>query len=79
MTLRALASYHSRMLAELDHLAGRVGQLASLAHDLREENHSLRASLAEKLSETGALQARLDAARMRIEGLLTVLPPEGSA
>ena len=67
------------MLAELDHLADRVGQLASLARDLREENHSLRSSLAEKLSETSSLQARLDASRTRIERLLAVLPSESSA
>ena len=65
------------MLAELDHLADRIGQLALVAHELREENHSLRASLAENRSETSSLHARLDAARMRIENLLAVLPADG--
>ena len=65
------------MLAELDQLADRIGQLALVTQDLRKENHTLRASLAENRSETSSLHTRLDAARMRIESLLAVLPSEG--
>ena len=62
------------MLAALDHLADRIGQLAQLTQNLREENHSLRAALDENKVETRALKARIDAARSRIEVLLDKLP-----
>ena len=66
------------MIAELDHLADRVDQLARMARALREENHSLRAGMAENHSETSSLHVRLDAARMRIERLLAALPSDGA-
>ena len=64
------------MLAELDHLADRIGQLALLTQSLREENHSLRTALDENQAETHTLKARLAAARSRVEALIDKLPDD---
>jgi cell division protein ZapB len=62
------------MLEELDLLAARVLQLATLTQQLREDNNSLRFQLGESQSETRLLRSRLDAARARIETLIEKLP-----
>ena len=67
-------AYHFRMLEELDLLAARVLQLATLTQQMREENNSLRFQLGESQSETRLLRSRLDAARARIETLIEKLP-----
>ena len=67
-------AYHFAMLEELDQLAARVLQLASLTQQLREENNSLRFQLGESQGETRLLRSRLDAARARIETLIEKLP-----
>lgn len=62
------------MLEELDQLAARILQLATLTQQLREENQELRLQLGESQNEARLLRSRLDAARARIETLIEKLP-----
>ncbi len=62
------------MLEDLDHLQTRIDQVVALALQLRGDNQSLRAQLAETQVEARRLQSRLDAARARIDALIEKLP-----
>jgi outer membrane murein-binding lipoprotein Lpp len=62
------------MRAELDQLAERISRLATLTHELREENQQLRQQLLAATADTRSLKSRLDAARQRIEALIDKLP-----
>jgi uncharacterized protein (TIGR02449 family) len=64
----------SDMLAELEHLEERIGALARLTQDLREENHALRQQIHAAEGDVRSLRSRLDAARQRIEALIEKLP-----
>jgi cell division protein ZapB len=62
------------MLDELEHLAERIDQLATLTRELRGDNKSLRLALTDAQAEIRSLRSRLDAARVRIEALIDKLP-----
>ncbi len=63
---------------ELRALEERIGQLAALARRLRAENAELRQSLLMAQSETRALHAKVEAATIRLQGVLDRLPEEAA-
>lgn len=71
--------YSSAMEAELNSLDDRIQQLIRVAERLRTENGELRQQLAASLNEGKQLRDRMTAARLRLEGVLTRLPPDGEA
>lgn len=64
------------MQEHLDALAGRIRDLVSLVHQLRDENQTLRTELAGAQTEVNALQKRVTGAVHRIDRLLERLPAE---
>ncbi|MBX9962362.1 MAG: hypothetical protein K2Y35_04855 [Burkholderiales bacterium] len=64
------------MEAELNSLDDRIQQLIRVADRLRVENGELRQQLATSLNEGKQLRDRMTAARLRLEGVLTRLPPD---
>lgn len=64
----------STMVAELDRIAERVGNLARLVVALREENQRLQRALDERDAENTRLKGTVDSARERVEQLIAQLP-----
>lgn len=64
------------MDAELKALEERVGQLVELTHRLRGDNRELRQRLAQAVSDNKRLNEKVDAAKARLENLLSHLPEE---
>jgi len=64
------------MDAELDSLDAKIGQLVQLCHRLRKENSDLRQELAAAQILNRQLSERIEAARARLESLLTRIPAD---
>lgn len=64
------------MTTELDALEGKIDQVLALCRTLREQNRDLRRQLAGLDADHRALQGRMDAARGRLENLVTRLPEQ---
>ncbi len=62
------------MVNELNALESKIAQVASLCRSLRAENNQLRQQLAISEDEKKQLEARMDAARNRLEQLAQQLP-----
>lgn len=62
------------MVNELNALESKIAQVASLCRSLRAENNQLRQQLAISEDEKKQLEARMDAARNRLELLAQQLP-----
>ncbi|MFN3544779.1 MAG: hypothetical protein ACK4UX_08000 [Thiobacillus sp.] len=64
------------MHAELDALEARIRQVAELCHTLRRENIALRQQLLASQQDVKQLNAKLDAAKSRLQTLLNTLPED---
>ena len=64
------------MDAELKVLEEKVGQLATLCHRLRIDNHDLRQQLASAQNDNKQLAEKIGTATTRLETLLTQIPEE---
>lgn len=64
------------MDAELRALEEKVGQLVELTHRLRGDNRQLRQQLAQAMNDNKRLSEKVDAAKTRLESLLSRLPEE---
>jgi cell division protein ZapB len=64
------------MDAELRALEEKIGQLIELAHRLRGDNRQLRQQLAQATNDNKRLNEKVDAAKTRLESLLSRLPEE---
>jgi phage shock protein A len=62
------------MLDDLELLATKVGDLASLVQSLRTENQQVRAQLATATGELDAMRSRVDEASRRLDLLMERLP-----
>jgi len=71
--------YHSRMLDQLDALAGRMRELVAHVRQLRDENHQLRTQLATSQAELAALNERIETATRRLDELIARLPQDAGA
>lgn len=76
MTQREDDYYSVTMDAELDSLDAKIGQLVQLCHRLRKENSDLRQELAAAQILNRQLSERIEAARTRLESLLTRIPAD---
>ena len=76
LTDRDFPNYIPRMDAELRALEEKIGQLVALTHRLRTDNRELRQQLAQATSDNKRLSEKVDAAKIRLEGLLAHLPEE---
>lgn len=65
------------MEAELSSLDHRITQLVQLCHRLRHDNNELRQQLAAALNQNKQLTEKIEAARQRLEGLLSRIPEDG--
>ena len=66
--------YDISMLDDLELLATKVGDLASLVQSLRTENQQVRAQLATATGELDAMRSRVDEASRRLDLLMERLP-----
>lgn len=64
------------MDAELRALEERVGQLIELTQRLRHDNRQLRQQLAQATNDNKRLSEKVDAAKARLQSLLSHLPEE---
>lgn len=64
------------MDAELRALEEKIGQLVELTHRLRGDNRTLRQQLAQATSDNKRLNEKVEAAKARLESLLSHLPEE---
>lgn len=64
------------MHAELDALEARIRQVAELCQSLRKENIALRQQLLASQQDVKQLNAKLDAAKARLQALLNTLPED---
>ena len=64
------------MHAELDTLEAKIRQVADLCHTLRKENIALRQQLLTAQQDNKQLTTKLDAARTRLQALLSSLPED---
>ena len=64
------------MHAELDALEAKIRQVAELCHTLRRENIALRQQLLASQQDVKLLNAKLDAAKTRLQALLDKLPED---
>jgi uncharacterized protein (TIGR02449 family) len=62
------------MLDQLDALTARMHDLVAHVRQLREENHALRTQLATAQADLAALNQRVQAATLRLDGLIERLP-----
>ncbi len=76
MTRREFDQNIRGMDAELLALEERIGQLIALTDRLRSENGDLRQQLATTRHENGQLREKVEAARGRLEDLLTRIPED---
>lgn len=76
LTQQAFFVYSPPVKNELDSLEQKVAQLVKLSQRLRAENHQLRQSLAESESSHRQCNDKLDAAKSRLQNLLTQLPED---
>jgi len=76
LTQREDDYYSVAMDAELDSLDAKIGQLVQLCHRLRKENSNLRQELAAAQVLNRELSERIEAARTRLESLLTRIPED---
>jgi cell division protein ZapB len=74
LTTIRLPLYSGGMISDFDLLSQKVDELARLAHALRRENASLRASLAVAGAEHDELVRRMQLAQERVMALLARLP-----
>jgi len=64
------------MDAELDSLDAKIAQLVQLCHRLRKDNSELRQELVAAQVLNRQLSERIEAARTRLESLLTRIPED---
>ena len=64
------------MSVSLDHLERKVDQILAVCASLRDENQTLRASVADLEAEKAALAKKIDITRERLEAVMTRLPEE---
>jgi cell division protein ZapB len=64
------------MEAELDALDDKISQLVQLTQKLRSDNTQLRQQLATAQNENKRLAEKVNAARVRVEALLTQIPDD---
>lgn len=76
LTDRDFPLYISPMDAELRGLEEQVAQLVELTHRLRSENRELRQQLAQAANDNKRLNEKVEAAKARLESLLSRLPEE---
>jgi len=76
LTQREDDYYSVAMDAELDSLDGKIAQLVQLCHRLRKDNSDLRQELASAQVLNRQLSERIEAARTRLESLLTKIPED---
>lgn len=62
------------MTSEFDQLSDKIGQLASLAQALRQENAELRRAVAGLSAENADLAGRMQQAHQRVAALLEKIP-----
>jgi len=60
----------------LDSLEHKVDRLLTLCAGLRKENETLNSRIAHLEADKAALTAKIDTARVRLEGLMEKLPEE---
>ena len=65
------------MEAELDTLDAKITQLVQLCHRLRTDNSELRQQLAAAQNQNKQLSEKIEAARHRLEALLSRIPEDG--
>jgi cell division protein ZapB len=63
-----------RVETEFNSLETKVAQFVTLCERLRAENHELRQQLAAARNDAKRLHEKMDAAKARLEGLLSRLP-----
>lgn len=66
------------MEAELSTLDQKITQLVQLCHRLRTDNSELRQQLAAAQNQTKQLTEKIEAARQRLESLLSRIPENGA-
>lgn len=64
------------MDADLRALEAKLGQLVELTHRLRGDNRELRQQLAQATNDNKRLNEKVEAAKARLESLLSHLPEE---
>ena len=64
------------MHAELDTLEAKIRQVAELCQSLRQDNIALRQQLLASQQDNKQLTTKLDAARTRLQALLSSLPED---
>jgi cell division protein ZapB len=72
----AFSAYSLRVKNELDSLEQKLGQLVRLSQRLRSENQQLRQALAEVESQNRQCNDKVNAAKSRLQQLLTNLPED---
>jgi len=76
LTQREDDYYSVAMDAELDSLDAKIAQLVQLCHRLRKDNSDLRQELSAAHVLNRQLSERIEAARTRLESLLTRIPED---
>jgi len=64
------------MSVSLDHLERKVEQILAVCASLRDENQTLRASVAGLEADKAALTGKIEGTRERLESLMSRLPEE---
>ncbi len=64
------------MSVSLDHLERKVDQILAVCASLRDENQTLRASVAGLEADKAALAGKIEVTRERLEALMSRLPEE---
>jgi cell division protein ZapB len=74
LTFHGFHNYSVLMEAELTVLDDKISQLVQLMQKLRKDNSQLRQNLASVQSENKRLSEKMNAAKARLEALLTQIP-----
>lgn len=74
MTAIRLPHYSGAMTPDLNLLAEKIEQLATMTHNLRRENADLRLQMAAQIADRAELENRLQEACRRTAALLDKLP-----
>jgi cell division protein ZapB len=76
LTYQNFGHYSVTMEAELNTLDHKISQLVQLCHRLRNDNSELRQQLAAAQNQHKQLTEKIEAARQRLESLLSRIPDD---
>lgn len=74
LTPMLVATYSGGMISEFQELSEKIGLLAAMTHELRQENAQLRKANAALAAGNAAYVQRMNEAQQRVEALLEKIP-----